>query len=130
MGLLQIGSVIVPTLKNRINAVTRFLLALASARDRNEPRLIPPKLKLLLRPWKEPSCWNRMVPLQKPLISVTMHTDDSLTSWRANRAEGSVRRWTPPFTKFHINILDMATVMLRLRALYCRFAYTTDMYIF
>ena len=118
LGSLLFTSIVDPILKNRLKDLNRVWRSRANSLKRDVRRKPPKVLKSILKPWSVPRAFKMSVPLVPPPVSVTIHTDASLSGWGGHTETKKVHgRWSLSLRALHINCLELLAVTLSLKSL-------------
>lgn len=119
LGKLQFASVIDPVCKTLLKEANKFLIKFARRGLRDVRVRTPPQLSRFFRKWFLGAALERSALWRPPPPSLDVHTDASLVGWGFHSSDGrsGSGKWSETFQRLHINVLELATVYIALKAL-------------
>ena len=119
LGRLQHASIVDPVGKTALKFLNSYCIKFARKGLRDKIQPIPQSLRVALRRWLQTPALSKKIQWKPPPVSLDIHTDASLQGWGAHSSDARQVSglWSPTFTQFHINILELATVYLAITKL-------------
>ena len=120
LGSLQFAAVVDPVGKAALKDLNRYFRAAARNKRRDRLWLNPPSLRSSLKRWLRPGILAKKICFRPPPPSVEVTTDASLSGWGFASSLGHrhLGKWSPHLQGRHINILELAAILIALKAIH------------
>ena len=119
LGKLQFAAIVDPVYKTLLKCVNRYWVHLAKPGLRDVIRKTPLSLLRFLKKWISTDFLSRKTNWRPPPPYMDVYTDASKKGWGFHTSDGrhGSGKWNKQFTRLHINILELATVLIALQSL-------------